>query len=277
MVLMSQTSECVICGAKSTHFACGECVHKMRTMLKEIPEYYALASGEYWSQGVSNGAGGSNERSLGLRVEALDARSPRHAISALEEWERDWRETLDVFGNDQHSLRSQRSRKAGEWNRADTRDLMGTSLVGVTRFLLKHLDSACNMHPAIDVFAQELHHIHRKIKAAAREPSEQVSIIECPADFGKGICKAELRLTKGDIECVRCGTTWDQSRLLMVAKSAGTNTWQPAGVISEHLGVPPSTLSSWARQGHVKRKGTSYLWASVVVHLEAKTTHVDTA
>ena len=271
------TSKCLVCGKDSNHLACVECFVIMHRQLSEIPEYYALASGEYWSQGTSSNSGGSNERSLGLRVEALDARSPRNAISALEEWERDWRETLDVFGNDQHALRSQRSRKAGEWNRSDTRDLMGTSLVGVTRFLLKHLDSACNVHPAIDVFAQELHHIHRKIKAAAREPSEQVSIIECPADYQQGICKAELRLSKADIECHLCGTTWDQSRLLMVAKSAGTNTWQPAGVISEHLGVPPSTLSSWARQGHVRRKGTCYLWSSVVAHLEARATHVDTA
>ena len=270
-------SKCLVCGKDSKRLACVECFVIMQRQLHDIPEYYALASGEYWSQGVSTGGGGSNERSLGLRVEALDARSPRNVISALEEWERDWRETLEVFGNDEHALRSQRSRKAGEWNRADTRDLMGTSLVGVTRFLLKHLDSACNVHPAIDVFAQELHHIHRKIKAAAREPSEQVSIIECPADFGQKICKAELRLSAGSIECAQCGTVWDQARLLMVAKSAGTDTWQPAGVISEHLGVPPSTLSSWARQGHVRRKGTSYLWSSVVAHLEQRSSHVDSA
>jgi len=271
------SSKCVVCGKDSKRLACVECFVIMQRQLHDIPEYYALSSGEYWSQGASNGAGGSNERSLGLRVEALDARSPRNAISALEEWERDWRETLEVFGNDEHALRSQRSRKAGEWNRADTRDLMGTSLVGVTRFLLKHLDSACLEHPAIDVFAQELHHMHRKIKAAAREPSEQVSIIECPADFGQKICKAELRLSAGSIECAQCGTVWDQARLLMVAKSAGTDTWQPAGVISEHLGVPPSTLSSWARQGHVRRKGTSYLWSSVVAHLEQRSSHVDSA
>lgn len=119
--------------------------------------------------------------------------------------------------------------------------------------------------------------MHRKIKAAAREPSEQVSIIECPADFGQKICKAELRLTAGSIECAQCGTVWDQARLLMVAKSAGTDTWQPAGVISEHLGVAPSTLSSWARQGHVRRKGTSYLWSSVVAHIADSRPHVDTA
>ena len=270
-------SKCLVCGKDSKRLACVECFVIMQRQLHDIPEYYALSSGEYWSQGVSTGGGGSNERSLGLRVEALDARSPRNVISALEEWERDWRETLEVFGNDEHALRSQRSRKAGEWNRADTRDLMGTSLVGVTRFLLKHLDSACLEHPAIDVFAQELHHMHRKIKAAAREPSEQVSIIECPADFGQKICKAELRLSAGSIECAQCGTVWDQARLLMVAKSAGTDTWQPAGVISEHLGVPPSTLSSWARQGHVRRKGTSYLWSSVVAHLELRSSHVDSA
>ena len=270
-------SKCLVCGKDAKRLACVDCYVIMQRQLKEIPEYYALSGGEYWSQGVSNNSGGSNERSLGLRVEALDARSPRNAISTLEEWERDWRETLDVFGNDEHALRSQRSRKAGEWNRADTRDVMGLTLVGVTRFLLKHLDAACVEHPAIDVFSDELSQVHRRIKSAAREPSVQVSIIECPADYNNGICKAELKLSPGDIECSRCGTTWDQARLLIVAKSAGSKTWQPAGLISEHLGVPPSTLSSWARQGHVKRKGTSYLWSSVVAHLEAKGTRFDSA
>jgi hypothetical protein len=269
--------QCLVCGKDSKRLACVDCFVIMQQQLNDIPEFYALAGGEYWSQGVSRNGGGSSERSLGLRVEALDARSPRNTISVLEEWERDWRETLDVFGNDEHALRSQRSRKAGEWNRADTRDLMGLTLIGVTRFLLKHLDSACLEHPAIDVFAQELGQAHKRLKAAAREPSEQVSIIECPADWRDGICKAELRLVPGSVQCEQCGTMWDQARLLMVAKSAGVDTWQPAGVISEYLGVAPSTLSSWARQGHVRRKGTSYLWSSVVAHIADSRPHVDTA
>jgi hypothetical protein len=267
--------QCLICGGDTKRMACVECFVKLQHQLNDIPEFYALAGGEYWSQGVSNGGVGGSERSIGLRVEALDARSPRNVISTLEEWERDWRETLEVFGNDEHALKSQRSRKAGEWNRADTRDLMGTSLVGVTRFLLKHLDLACIEHPAIDMFADEVGQIHRKIKSAAREPSEQVSIIECPADYREGICKAELRLVPGSVECERCGTVWDQSRLLMVAKSAGVDTWQPAGLVSEYLGVPPSTLSAWARQGHIRRKGTSYLWSSVVAHVASKEPSVD--
>lgn len=66
-------SRCLVCGKDSNLLACVECFVTMHRQLGEIPEFYALASGEYWSQGVSNGGGGSNERSLGLRVEALDA------------------------------------------------------------------------------------------------------------------------------------------------------------------------------------------------------------
>ena len=264
---MTKTAKCFNCNKPTDVRVCVDCVQVMREQLLELPEFYALSGGEYWTLGASSGKGVNTERSIGLRVDALDARSPRYVINTLESWERDWRETLSTFSGDERALRSQRSRKAGEWNSADTRDLMGLTLVGVCVWLGKHLTVACVEHPAIDVFADELRSMHKRMKLAARIPSDQVSIIECPADFEDAICRAQLRLTDGEIVCERCSTRWDQSRLLMVAKSAGVKTWQPAGVVSEYLGVPASTLSSWARRGLIERRGTNYLWSSVVEHL----------
>ena len=265
---MSQTSECVICGAKSTHFGCGECVHKMRTMLKEIPEFYALAAGEYWPEGGSTD-GGSNERSIGLRVDCLDGRAPREAIFALEAWERDWRETLTTFANGDEvaSGLAQRQRKATAWSGSESMDLLGVTLTGVCHFLDVHLAIAAKEHPAIDEFHKELTLAHKTARRAAREGNEAVTIVLCPADKpGGGLCRVELILTTAEITCPACATVWSQTRLLAVARAADVDTWQPAAVVSQYLGIPGSTLRRWARDGSVKRRGHSYLWSSVVKH-----------
>lgn len=264
-------ADCLICGHKQDRDrkACVSCQNKMAAQLREIPEFYALAAAEYWPQSVGSGQGRSSEHSIGLRVDALSMRAAAPIIDALEEWELDWRECLPALaGADPRVMR--RGRKTLAHNKATSGDVDGVALTSVIGFLLTHLDMACVTHMAIDDFAREVQQIYGRARKAAREPVDQIPVLECPADHAGGLCKALIRLQAGDIECERCGTVWNAERLVAVAMSAKVAVWQPAAVIQEYFGVPESTLSYWARKGLVQRRGKNYLWSSIVEHLESR-------
>ncbi len=268
---MTDQHPCVLCHVQSTPaFACYDCRRRMDDQLADLPELYIQAAGEYWATGGESGRG--NERSLGLRVAALDGRAPFDSIAVLESWERDWRESLSTFaGRDPD--RAQRERKAERWADSESSDAVGVSLCGVVDFLRIHLEAAAAEHPAIDEFAAELRTLHRQAKAAARISSEPVTVVECPADHPDDpsrLCGKRLRLVADQAECPRCGASWDVGRLLMVAASTKAEVWQPASVVSERLGVSDSTLRRWAKDGLVRRRSNNYLWSSVVEMLESR-------
>jgi hypothetical protein len=253
---------CTLCSHQQTHrAACVDCTEKIRQQLTDLPELLALSAEEYWPTGGGKG-GRSTEVSLGLRVEALSARTTREPLEVLESWERMFREEWW----DDHADTQQRERKAKRWADSDSNDFHAVNLCGVVDWLCRHLDRIAD-HPAVDDFAKEVRDLHREQARAAREPREDVTVIACPADHGDALCGKPLRLEHEHVTCSRCGTDWDRPRLLIVARYANVEVWQPAGVVSEYLGIPPRTLSRWAQQGLVKRRGTSYLWSSVVSHV----------
>ena len=266
---MSDLHKCPVCAHQDTHrMACVTCSERLAEMLRDLPELYAVTAGEFWPVGVGQGSGGkSSETPLGLRVAALDGRSSRVALETLESWERALRED---FSPQQDPDLAQRERKAQRWADSDSDDLHGVTLCGVVDWLLRNLERICTEFPAVDEFHAEVKALHKVARAAAREPVEDVTVIECPADHEGGLCGKRLKLTGEYCRCERCGTEWDRPRLLMVARYANADIWQPAGVVSEHLGIPPRTLSRWAQQGLVQRRGTNYVWSSVVSHVRGE-------
>jgi hypothetical protein len=258
---------CVICHRQLTpRFMCVDCTQRLVDMLTDLPAYYAISAAEYWPQGVGGG-GKSSETPLGLRVDALDGRASRVALETLESWERCLREEFSPQQDPDHA---QRERKAAAWGAAHSDDLHGVTLCSVVDWLVHNAERIAVEFVAVDELYAEVKALHKIAARAAREPQPDVTVISCPADADEGLCGASLRLTGEHVNCPRCGCDWDRPRLLLVARSVDADVWQPAGVVSEHLGVPPSTLSLWARQGHVKRRGTTFLWSSVVSHLNSK-------
>lgn len=270
---------------------CFDCYQRIQNQLTDLPVLYIEAGQEYWPQGGQS-AGRSTERTLGFRVAALDFRNLGSAIECLEDWERDWRLKLPRFDGawkmphlidpDEEAQRIEDALRRAQLGRSAEFakkhagvDRHARMLCGLVDFFLTHLDHACEEHTDMAMFAEELGAIHRAAQVAAREPQPDVTVISCPADADAGLCGASLRLTGEFVCCPRCSTEWSRPRLLLVARSVDADVWQPAGVVSEHLGVPPSTLSLWARQGHVKRRGTTYLWSSVVAHVNARHADVD--
>jgi hypothetical protein len=274
---------CVICHRQQTpRMSCVDCTERIEAMLADIPQFYALAAGEFWSAGAQGApVTGNAERPIGLRVEALDARNPEAPLVALEAWEREWRLSLSTFaftprGDDQAdedalSL-AQRKRKAERWAASESMDVKGVSLCGVIDFLRLHLEAAAKEHPAIDEFADEVAQIHAQAKSAARIPVDTATVVECPGDRpdgGEGLCGNRLKIVDDAATCPRCHTEWTFARLLMVARSTSAEIWQPAPVICEQLGISERTLRHWAQHGHVRRRGASYLWSSVIEHTQA--------
>lgn len=254
---------CVVCQRQACpQMVCYGCSQRIADQLRDLPEMYAIAAAEFWPAGIGSGSGRSSERSLGFRVAALDGRTSRVALEALESWERAFREDWTPA---EAADRAQRVRKAQRWADAESGDWHGVNLCGVVDWLTRNLDRIVD-HPAADEFAAELADLHRAAQVAAREPREDVTVIECPADHQDGICGAKLRLVADQITCHRCGTEWDRPRLLMVARSADVEVWQPIAFVSDQLGIPARTLRHWAQHGHIRRRGPNLLWSSVVAY-----------
>jgi len=261
--------KCVLCHHQDTHrFACVDCTSHLMGMLRDLPEFYALAAGEYVS---SRQDAAGNAVSIGLSVAALDARSPREAIWALESWERDWRETLQAFGGADSEV-AQRKRKAERWAESESPDFTGVNLCGVVNFLMIHLEAAACEHPAIDEFATELRVIHSRARGAAGEPAPDVTIIECPADYDKDgrttVCGMRLHLVNDEVDCPRCGSAWSFGRLVLVARATGADIYRPGPMLAEHFGVSLRTLQRWRKDGLIRGKGASYHHGDIAAMLQ---------
>ena len=267
---MTDQRTCVVCHTQTTPaFCCWDCQARLRDQLAELPVLYVECSQEFWPQGGGS-SGRSPERTLGLRVAALDGRNPVDAIEKLESWERLLREELTPTEDPDLA---QRKRKAHRWSESESDDHTGVTLCGVVDWLIAHLDAICREFPAVDEFALEVREVHKAARSAARVPSEPVTVVECPADHPDDpsrLCGKRLRLVADQAECPRCGASWDVGRLLMVAASTKAEVWQPASVVSERLGVSDSTLRRWAKDGLVRRRSNNYLWSSVVEMLESR-------
>lgn len=77
------------------------------------------------------------------------------------------------------------------------------------RWLLTHLQWACNLHPAVDEFASDLRDIAGALRGfGGRDRGEKVG--RCPQRVGDGRCDTPLYVDPyvDQIECSRCRMVW---------------------------------------------------------------------
>lgn len=256
----AQLDDCLVCVAFNAPkprkpragYTCGRCLGQMRDQLKDLPELYLWAAREL-SPGSASGERGS-ERSIGVRVGALDLRWGGDLISRLMNWCHIWREDFGLV------------LWVEPWTNAS--DPVGATLVEVCRFLDANLARASESHPGIDVFAQELAALYGQATSAARTRPRQAWVVSCPTDADGGRCGSSLRVTGEDfgssVVCKSCHTSWDVMRLLHVCiHDAASTLWLPASEIALLYSVPESTLRLWLTAGEVRREHGRYDVGSV--------------
>ena len=254
---MRTEQPCAICEHPTRAATCPRCLTRIGRHLTEIVEFAQIAHQELLpGQG---GDGRSTERSLGVRLDALDLIAGFDVLPVLESWERLFREewALAPWGP------TTSMRGAGQADQA------AAYLVGTVGFLRAHLDRI-GEHPAVGDFATEVATCWQQARNAARRQPRQGWRVTCPADTDDGECGEWLRVTGedfgGEVTCRSCRTSWPTERLLwVVASSSEADMWVDAAAAARHTGVPESTLRRWARQGKVRRRGTMYEYKSIAL------------
>lgn len=248
MSTMPQEMSCHICHEKPGP-TCERCQARVRRDLNEIVKWQARAE---LTPG-RNGEGRSSERSIGLRVSALDSAAAHTYVQVLESWEIDWRQFFNLTPYGEASVSRNRS------------TLPHLILPGIVEFLTGWLGKAAEEHPAFDVFAGEVHSLYRQAKDAANQKNRPSWRVTCPTDLpnGDGECGREFLISGedfgGEVYCRVCGTTWPVERLLrVVASSRLSELWLDPEAAAEYCGVSSRQLRKWGQQGLIKRERGRY-------------------
>jgi hypothetical protein len=249
---------CVVCASQidaaiaGQRMACTSCETRMRGQLVDVLEFYALAECELVPG--PGGAGRGTERSIGVRLAALDFLAGHDVVAVLASWEGEWRETYGL------AIEPMLSRPVPALSRS-------------VAFLRAWLPRACADHPAVDEFARELRECWSIAQGAARVAPARSLSITCVADDGRradGICGKRIPVGVDDIRglvtCRRCRTTWDVPHLMRVAISMPeAELWADPEAASAYFRLHPGTLRKWAGAERIRREHGRYELHSIHV------------
>ena len=238
---------CQICDHDTDATTCDRCVTRTKYQLGEILKWQQRAE-------LLPGRGGdgrSTERTIGVRVNALDSAAAFNYVNVLESWEIDWRGYFGLVSYGDAS--SARNRSTQPY----------AMLPGIIDFLTAWVDRAAQEHPAFADFSGEVKDLHRQAKDAANERNRPQWRVTCPTDTDDGECGRELLVSGddfgGDVFCRVCGTTWPVERLLrVVAASRLSELWLDPDAAAEYCGVSSRLLRKWGQQGLIKRERGRY-------------------
>ena len=194
--------QCTICNRFSKdQAACLSCTVKVRKALQEIPELHWQAG--YFLQPARTGSGTvSQERSIGVNVNALDFVMATDLLTILHSWEA--------------IIRKDRS-------------LTPPALVAKEPTIEAEVQATCDFHLAqLDwslsqvwalEFVGEVLGLHARGRAAAKQFKEQVRRIPCPTDDCKKVVVIDVDDLTADVSCFGCKQSWTVLRLVALAMS----------------------------------------------------------
>lgn len=249
-------ANCVVCNGQAFgRMACTHCEARLSGWLYDILEFYAIAEGEL-APGKT-GSGGGTERSIGVRIAALDFLAGNDAVAVLGSWECEWREHYGLT-------------EVNPSARAKV------TLLSAVTFLRQWLPTACESHPAVDDFAREVRESWQIARDAARHTPERRQSITCPSDTDDGICGYRIQIKPErlgeDITCRRCGTDWNIAHLMHVAISTpGAEVWADPEAAAGYFGTPTSTLRRWGASDKIKRSHGRYELHSIYTAIHGDT------
>lgn len=163
---------------------CDSCRERMTADLASIPDDYAALDLER-GRGEQGRLTGGFESSPPLNISALSLLGPGQdtPLARLEGWVWDW---------------------AGRLEQEPT-----TGMYPVCGWLSARLDWACNDHPAVDEFAQDVKDIAAVLRShRGRDRGERVG--NCPRQVGEQRCNTPLYVDPyvDEIQCTRCRQKW---------------------------------------------------------------------
>lgn len=246
-----ETTPCVICsGPRAARdlpprlvrgYACNGCVDRMRRQLLDLPRFYVLALAMLQP---GQGSGKSNERSIGVRIAALNIRNAYPWIDRLRGWERLVREERELS-------------PVPTWTNHAT-DPTGAALARVCGFLRTHLDWLAEF-AAVDEFAAELAELWREGRGMDGGHRANRYTAACPTDG----CGRDIRLgvddLAGDVTCGHCGVQRPAAWLLR----ASEDTYVDAEAVAVQFGVQEADVKRWGRRGAVRRRNGLFSIADV--------------
>lgn len=230
--------------------ACSKCQKRMNQRLNDILNFKQIVEKELLPG--KGGDGRSMEQTIGLRVNALDFATGLTVVDVLELWELEWRNFFNLTPYGPASLK-----------RNQGKEQSNAIVTGTIGFLQSWLDAACDKHPAIDDFHNELDTCWRVARTAANQQPRTAWRVTCPTDTETGECGNILRVSgedfDGSITCRNCQTIWPTYRLLMVVvSSTEALLWLDAQAISTVIGVTERTIRTWAQHKQVERRNGLY-------------------
>lgn len=256
-----ETPRCIVCKTPRTAWGvCDGCIARVDSQLGGLIEMHVWAGNVEMRLIRANPdgigpVGGSRERSLGQRVDALDLAHGEALLGPLETWERDWRDTFALTAYGEASGR----RLEAARSYATAREV---TLVGVVAFLRSWWPRAAEKHPAADEFAYEVRRLHLWAQRALDMAEPRPWTVPCPADLGERQCGYRLQVEYAgralSLYCPRCGSDWNTDRLLLVAESAGQPVWVDPETAAELFGVAERTLRRMAERGEIQRRFGRY-------------------
>lgn len=255
---MPQEMTCNIC-ATDQGPTCSRCTARVRHHLSGILKYQQRAE-------LTPGGGGdgrSTERTIGVRVNALDSAAAFTYVGTLESWEVDWRQYFNLTPYGVASA----SRNGST--------LPHLILSGIIDFLTSWLDRAASEHPAFPEFAGEVRTLYVQAKDAANQRNRPQWRVTCPTDTTDGECGRVFMISGedfgGEVYCKVCGTTWPVERLLrVVASSRLSELWLDPEAAAEYCGVSSRLLRKWGQQGLIRRERGRYEVHSIREALSAE-------
>lgn len=164
---------------------CDGCRDRLSTDLTALPDAYA-AIGIDPVHGTSEIRSRAYESKPPLNINALSLTGPGEVtpLAVLDFWAQDWAGYLEQAVPD-------------------------LGVYSLTLWLAARLPWACDNHPAIDDFAEDLREITGQLRAFAnRDRGERVG--NCPRAYGTERCNNPLFVDPyvNEIQCTRCKQTW---------------------------------------------------------------------
>lgn len=142
-----------------------------------------------------------------------------------------------------------------------------------------HVTWAATFHPAFDVFVTEIRQCRSRLEDMVHDGERSDLGAPCFS------CRRPLERQYGTSDdtdkwwCGRCKKSFDVGEYVtMVGKNYRANAeWLTAEDIADRLRVPRGSLSSWASQGHVRKKRDINTGRTVYSVTDAETRRNDTA